>query len=130
MFFLLLFLGGSTTLLIFWQIYKKHKLYFKVPLNYLRQKWLLNQESRGIKTVLTFTFNYRGKEYIYIVKNERRYSMREISIVGSTSGKIYNFHPSFIPPINAKDVGEEFFKITIDNIEMGNRQTLEKFFQN
>jgi hypothetical protein len=73
------------------------------------------------------TFEDGDAVYDFYVPYNKRLGMRNIKIKGSTSGKLYRFHPAVIPAVKARDFQEESWIVTIDDVEEKILITLDNF---
>lgn len=76
-----------------------------------------------IKTILIID----GEKYDYYIQYNKLLAMKEILVTGNPSSTVYKFHPGLLPKIKASDLQEESFKISIDNQENTEIDSLENF---
>lgn len=96
--------------------YGQIRLYFQKPNNRLIGKKYLEIE-----------FQQGGKTYLGYLCRNQKYFLKNFTIRGLTTQKIYPFHPGFIPPINASDFEEEAFEVIQEDGEVEKISSLEKF---
>jgi hypothetical protein len=83
--------------------------YFK---NALKEK--ANAKLMDNRKYVEVQFTLGGEKYIYFIPYNRKCATKQIKIQGSTSKKVYNFHPGMVPIINCTDFAEESWQISVN----------------